>query len=107
MLAGRTSLTALAALTAEAALVLSGDTGMAHLAAAYARPAVTLAGPVAPRLWGPPARPWHAILWAGRAGDPHGDRPDPGLLELTTSDALTAAYRLLAAYVMPPAARVP
>src|SRR6185437_8179267 len=83
VLAGRTSLTTLAALCAEAALVLSGDTGIAHLAAAYSRPAVTLAGPVPPRLWGPPARPWHAILWAGRTGDPHGDRPDPGLLELS------------------------
>jgi ADP-heptose:LPS heptosyltransferase len=97
VLAGRTGLGTLAALTAGAALVLSGDTGMAHLAAAYARPAVTLAGPVPPRLWGPPPRPWHKVLWAGRTGDPHGGEPDPGLLEITTSDVLAAAREVLAA----------
>jgi ADP-heptose:LPS heptosyltransferase len=106
VLAGRTRLTALAALVADAALVLSGDTGMAHLAAAYTRPAVTLAGPVPPRLWGPPARPWHVTLWAGHRGDPHGTRPDPGLLQLTVDDTLGAAYRVLAAASPPPPARV-
>lgn len=97
VLAGRTGLSALAALTADAALVLSGDTGMAHLAAAYRRPAVTLAGPVPPRLWGPPPRPWHAVLWAGRPGDPHGPEPDPGLVELTVRDVLAAVRRVLRA----------
>jgi ADP-heptose:LPS heptosyltransferase len=92
VLAGRTNLAELAALTASAALVLSGDTGMAHLAAAYARPAVTLAGPVSPRLWGPPRRPWHAVLWAGRSGDPHGLEPDPGLLEIGVADVVAAAH---------------
>jgi ADP-heptose:LPS heptosyltransferase len=90
VLAGRTGLTTLAALTAEAGLVLSGDTGIAHLAAAYERPAVTLAGPVPPRLGGPPRRPWHAVLWAGHDGDPQGDKPDPGLLELTVADVMAA-----------------
>jgi ADP-heptose:LPS heptosyltransferase len=96
VLAGRTSLTGLAALTASAALVLSGDTGVAHLAAAYERPAVTLAGPVPPRLWAPPARPWHAVLWAGQTGDPHADQPDTGLLELTVAPVVAAARRVLA-----------
>lgn len=97
VLAGRTSLSALAALTADAALVLSGDTGMAHLAAAYRRPAVTLAGPVPPSLWGPPPRPWHAVLWAGWPGDPHGTEPAPGLVELTVRDVLDAVGRVLQA----------
>jgi ADP-heptose:LPS heptosyltransferase len=97
-LAGRTDLAGLAALTASAALVLSGDTGMAHLAAAYSRPAVTLAGPVPPRLWGPPPRPWHAVLWTGRRGDPHGGEPDPGLLELTVADVAAAARAVLGAF---------
>lgn len=97
VLAGRTTLTTLAALTADAALVLSGDTGMAHLAAAYARPAVTLAGPVPPSLWGPPPRPRHAVLWAGRCGDPHGAQPDPGLLEITVPQVSDAARLVLAA----------
>ncbi len=74
---------------------LSGDTGIAHLAAAYGRRAVTLAGPVPPRLWGPPPRPWHAVLWKGRRGDPHAQEPDPGLLELRPADVLDAAWRVL------------
>ena len=57
VLAGRTSLAALAALTASARLVVSGDTGLAHLATAYARPSVVLFGPVPPAEWGPPSRP--------------------------------------------------
>jgi ADP-heptose:LPS heptosyltransferase len=97
VLAGRTDLNALAALTASASLVLSGDTGMAHLAAAYARPAVTLAGPVPPRLWGPPPRPWHAVLWAGRYGDPHAAVADPGLLRINVGDVIAAAREVLAA----------
>lgn len=106
VLAGRTSLSALAALTADAALVLSGDTGMAHLAAAYRRPAVTLAGPVPPRLWGPPPHPRHVVLWAGRPGDPHGAQPDPGLAELTVREVLGAARRVLAVREAPAAGAV-
>jgi ADP-heptose:LPS heptosyltransferase len=97
VLAGRTGLETLAALTADASLVLSGDTGLAHLAAAYGRPAVTLCGPVPPALWGPPPRPWHAVLWAGGSGDPHGAVPDPGLLRITVSEVITAARQSLAA----------
>jgi ADP-heptose:LPS heptosyltransferase len=96
VLAGRTDLGGLAALAADAALVLSGDTGMAHLAAAFARPAVTLAGPVPPRRWGPPPRPWHRVLWAGLEGDPHAARPGPGLLALQPGEVITAAAELLA-----------
>ena len=106
VLAGQTGLAGLAALTAEASLVLSGDTGMAHLAAAYRRPAVTLAGPVPPRLWGPPPRPWHAVLWAGdrddagrlqNTGDPHGPEPDPRLLAITPGEVAAAAAEALGA----------
>ncbi|MFI7434785.1 glycosyltransferase family 9 protein [Micromonospora haikouensis] len=66
VLAGRTGLEELAALVAHARLVVAGDTGIGHLATAYATPSVLLFGPVAPALWGPPAnRPWHHALWAG------------------------------------------
>ena len=104
VLAGHTDLSALAALTASASLVLSGDTGMAHLAAAYARPAVTLTGPVPPRLWGPPPRPWHAVLWAGRYGDPHAAAVDPGLLRISGGDVIAAAREVLAAGRLEPRA---
>jgi ADP-heptose:LPS heptosyltransferase len=43
---------------------------------------VILFGPTSPSRWGPPPRPIHRPLWAGREGDPHGERPDPGLLEI-------------------------
>jgi ADP-heptose:LPS heptosyltransferase len=95
VLAGRTDLAGLAALTSDATLVLSGDTGMAHLAAAFRRPAVTVAGPVPPRRWGPPRRPWHRVLWAGLEGDPHAARPGPGLLALRPAQVIAAASELL------------
>ncbi|MEH1016098.1 glycosyltransferase family 9 protein [Micromonospora sp. CPCC 206060] len=70
VLAGRTDVGELAALVAHARLVVSGDTGVAHLATAYRTPSVVLFGPVPPTLWGPPAdRPWHRALWAGHRSD--------------------------------------
>jgi ADP-heptose:LPS heptosyltransferase len=89
--AGRTDLRGLAALVRSAARVVSGDTGVAHLATALRTPSVVLFGPVSPRHWGPPAGdPRHRALWAGRTGDPHGTVPDPGLLALTVDDVLQA-----------------
>ncbi|WP_406076424.1 glycosyltransferase family 9 protein [Micromonospora sp. NBC_00858] len=71
VLAGRTDLGALAALVADARLVVSGDTGVAHLATGYGTASVVLFGPVPPDHWGPPPdRPRHRVLWAGE-----GDRP--------------------------------
>ncbi|CAM5427578.1 glycosyltransferase family 9 protein [Streptomyces canus] len=86
----------LSALVAHAALVVSGDTGLAHLAVAHATPSVTLFGPVSPRLWGPPGTGQHIALWKpGPPGDPHGDVPDPQLLRIGTDEATTAALSLL------------
>jgi ADP-heptose:LPS heptosyltransferase len=69
--------------------VVCGDTGVAHLATALRTPSVVLFGPEPPSRWGPPpSRPWHVALWAGRFGDPHATRPDPGLLELGVDDVL-------------------
>jgi ADP-heptose:LPS heptosyltransferase len=93
VLAGQTSLEALAALTASARLVIAGDTGMSHLASAYARPSVTLFGPVPPSEWGPPPHPRHQALWAagpGYRGDPHAARTDPALRAITASAVLKA-----------------
>jgi ADP-heptose:LPS heptosyltransferase len=70
--------------------VLSADTGVAHLATALGRPSVVLFGPVSPAEWGPPAGPRHLALWSGRLGDPHSDRPDPGLLEIGTREVEAA-----------------
>jgi ADP-heptose:LPS heptosyltransferase len=79
---------ALAGLIAVAGRVLSGDTGVGHLATALDRPSVALFGPVPPAEWGPPPGSRHRALWAGRCGDPHGRRPDAGLLEIQPEDVV-------------------
>ncbi len=92
-----TDLVQLAALVADAALVVCGDTGVAHLATAYGTPSVLLFGPTPPAEWGPRTGP-HTVLWKGSGtgdgrGDPHGADPDPALLALTVPEVLTAARR--------------
>lgn len=63
VLAGRTDVAELAGLVAYARLLVSVDTGVAHLATAYGTPSVVLFGPVSPRHWGPPPdRPWHRVI---------------------------------------------
>lgn len=88
--AGRTDLVELGRLVVAADRVVSGDTGVAHLATAVGTPSVVLFGPTSPDRWGPPPerRSQHRVLWAGREGDPRGREPDPGLLELTVDDVL-------------------
>ncbi|UBI41355.1 MULTISPECIES: glycosyltransferase family 9 protein [Streptomyces] len=90
-LAGGLPFAALSALVAGAEAVVSGDTGIAHLAVAHATPSVTLFGPVSPALWGPPPIPRHRALWhPGPPGDPHGRAPDPLLLRIGVDEVLEA-----------------
>lgn len=79
----------------HARLLVSGDTGVAHLGIAACTPSVVLYGPVSPRNWGPmPAHPRHQVLFRGNGtGDPHGAVPDPALLRITVSDVLAACDR--------------
>jgi ADP-heptose:LPS heptosyltransferase len=97
--AGDLSLPALAALVAGAALLVCGDTGVAHLGTALGTPSVLLFGPVPPSRWGPLADPaLHTVLWHGAGlgeGDPHADRCDPALLRITVDEVLEAARRRL------------
>jgi len=66
-LGGRTDLSTLVALVARADVVVSNDTGPAHLAYASKTPSVTLFGPSTDmRRWGPLVRGRHAVLF----GDP-------------------------------------
>jgi ADP-heptose:LPS heptosyltransferase len=96
VLAGRTDLPALAALVADASLVVCADTGVGHLATAYGTPSVVLFGPVAPARWGPPPqRPQHVTLWSGTTGDPFAAAPDPGLVRITAAAVRAAAEGLL------------
>ncbi len=95
VLAGDTGLDELAALVAHARLLVSGDTGVAHLATAYGTPSVVLFGPVPPRRWGPPPdRPRHRAIWHGTRAEP-GDTLDPGvhpaLLRVSVGEVLAAA----------------
>jgi ADP-heptose:LPS heptosyltransferase len=97
VLAGRTTTLELAAVVAGARVVVSGDTGMAHLATAYRRPSVVLFGPVSPALWGPPPRPRHVVLWHGNGtGDPWGTELDPALGRITVDEVTAALDDLLA-----------
>jgi ADP-heptose:LPS heptosyltransferase len=91
VLAGETDLADLARAVAAADRVVCGDTGVAHLATAFGTPSVLLFGPTSPLEWGPPPScPRHRVLWAGRTGDPHADRPHSGLLEIGVEETLHA-----------------
>jgi ADP-heptose:LPS heptosyltransferase len=74
-----TTLNELAGLVAHARVLISGDTGIAHLATAYATPSVVLFGPMSPARWGPPSdRRRHRVIWHGTRSEP-GDNPRPGV----------------------------
>ncbi|HYO37297.1 MAG TPA: glycosyltransferase family 9 protein, partial [Geodermatophilus sp.] len=102
VLAGRTSTLELAATVAAASVVVSGDTGVAHLATAYRRPSVVLFGPVSPALWGPPPRvgpgggALHVVLWHGDGtGDPWATELDPALARIPVDEVLQALEQVL------------
>jgi ADP-heptose:LPS heptosyltransferase len=95
VLAGRTDLLRLSALVAHARCVVSGDTGIAHLAASFGTPSVVLFGPTSPAEWGPPADGPHEVLWVGSTGNPHGAELDPGLAAIGVGDAVAALGRVL------------
>jgi ADP-heptose:LPS heptosyltransferase len=95
--AGPTSLTELAALVAEAALVVCGDTGVGHLATAYRVPSVLLFGPTPPASWGPTVdADRHVVLWKGETDDPFASAPTPGLLRVGVPEVIECARALLA-----------
>jgi ADP-heptose:LPS heptosyltransferase len=94
VLAGRTDVGELAAVVGAAGRIVCGDTGVAHLASAFATPSVVLFGPVSPSQWGPPRTGPHIALWAGTSGDPHAATPDPGLLAVAVADVTGALDEL-------------
>jgi lipopolysaccharide heptosyltransferase II len=73
-LAGQTDLGTFGALIARLDLLVSNDTGAAHMAAAVGTPSVVLFGPGRPEQWGPIDRERHQVIdaWAlsGRSADP-------------------------------------
>lgn len=95
VLAGQLDVLELVALIGDARLLVCGDTGVAHVATATATPSVLVFGPTPPARWGPRGGGPHVSLWAGDVGDPHADRPHPGLLLITVSHVLSATSQLL------------
>ncbi|MGQ7297048.1 glycosyltransferase family 9 protein [Quadrisphaera sp. KR29] len=92
-LCGRLPLAELLELVTSSPLLLSGDTGAAHVATATRTPSVLLFGPTSPARWGPAVdADRHRVVWHAREGDPpgdpHADAPDPVLLRATPSDVL-------------------
>ena len=93
LLAGRLDLGDLAALVADARLVVCGDTGVGHLATAYRTPSVLLFGSMPPALWGPPAgRGEHRVIWHGEVADrpAQSGQPHPAVLAITVAEVLAA-----------------
>lgn len=93
VLAGRTDVADLAALVAYAGLLVSGDTGVAHLATAYGTPSVLLFAGMSPARWGPPPdRPWHRVLWRPELADLPGSpgEPHPALAAIQVGDVWEA-----------------
>lgn len=95
VVAGLLDLMAMAALISDSRLVICGDTGVAHLAAATGTASVVLFGPTAPGRWGPRGPAPHVALWAGGVGDPHADAPHEGLLLITVGRVLAASRQIL------------
>ncbi len=97
--AGELTLPELSALVAGAALLVCGDTGVAHLGTALGTPSVLVFGPVPPSRWGPLADPErHTVIWHGAGlgeGDGNADRCDPALLRVPTDEVISAALARL------------
>jgi heptosyltransferase-1 len=90
------SIEELIALTRHASLFIGGDTGPLHLAAALRVPVVAIYGPTDPARNGPySARSVVLRSSKSRTSLSHTGEPDPGLLEITPDEVISAARSLL------------
>ena len=96
----------LVAVIRRARLLISGDTGPLHLAAALGTPVVGLYGPTDPVRNGPysPPRPWRGrravVLYHREQATityKREDKPSPALLAITVEEVLAAVNRCLPA----------
>jgi len=92
------SISELIALTRRARLVIGGDTGPLHLAAALEIPIVALYGPTDPRRTGPFGTR-EVVLRGAASTTSHARKAtaDPGLLQVTAAQVIAAAESLLEA----------
>jgi heptosyltransferase I len=93
-----TSIAQLVSLTRRASLVIAGDTGPLHLAAALERPVVAIFGPTDPARNGPYGTEARVLRSASSRTD-HGRHhaPEAGMLEITVDEVVEAAAELLRA----------
>jgi heptosyltransferase-1 len=94
------SIAELIALTRRARLFIGGDTGPLHLAAALQIPVVAIFGPTDPARNGPygaNSGTQSIVLRnpASKTSLSHTSAPDPGLLQITADEVISAARRLL------------
>ena len=91
------SVAQLIALIRRASLVIAGDTGPLHLAAALERPVVALFGPTDPARNGPYGTRFAGVapsLRAGRTTRRHAETEE-GLMQITVDEVVAAAFDLL------------
>lgn len=94
----RATISELIALTRRARLVIAGDTGPLHLAAALKIPVVALFGPTDPARNGPWGTPSVVLRNArSRTSLAHTPQPDAGLAEISPEEVIRAARGLLEA----------
>jgi heptosyltransferase I len=92
------SITQMIALVRRAAVVIAGDTGPLHLAAALERPVVGLYGPTDPARNGPYGTASRVLRHAwSRTDHSRHQNIDPGLLLITVDEVVEAALELLGA----------
>lgn len=86
----------LIAVTRRMALVIAGDTGPLHLAAALERPVVALFGPTDPKRNGPYGTEAHVLRHGAERRDHRRlEEPEAGLLEITVDEVAGTAFDLL------------
>jgi heptosyltransferase-1 len=90
------SIPQLVALTRRAAVVIAGDTGPLHLAAALERPVVGIYGPTDPARNGPYATR-SRVLRDSESATSHKRKheAEPGMLHISIEDVVSAAQELL------------
>lgn len=97
-LAGRTSLGTLGGVISRFALLITNDSGPAHIAYALGTPSVTIFNDTDPAEWGPPPGGPHEVVTA-QSEDARWDdgRPDSpvGAVNVTVAEVLAAARRAL------------
>lgn len=101
-LASRTSLAETAAVISESAMLLSGDSGVLHLAAALDKPTVSIFGPSSPEKWAPKGA-HHLVLRSSLSCSPcmrYGSMPPCTegvrcLREITVDQVAAAVFILL------------